>query len=239
MPEKTSRGLPQEFLKLIACIAMFLDHFGAAIVPEVYIPYRVELYYVLRIIGRISFPIYSFLLVQSMHHTRSPYKYILRLAIGILLAELPFDYLFEGNFTWEDQNVLLTLTLGAVMLLCMRKTEKPWLKVLLIIPFAFLAEVWNCDYGGWGVVIIAVFALVDRVSLQTIGVLLVNWAMNSSAVPVFGIHIPVQLFAVLAMIPIACYSGVKLTRSKAVQWGFYWFYPLHMLFLWVILGLIG
>ena len=36
------------------------------------------------------------------------------------------------------------------------------------------------------------------------------------------------------MIPIACYSGVKLTRSKALQWGFYLFYPVHLLILWLI-----
>ena len=239
MIERKNRFLPQEGLKLIACITMFMDHFGDAIVPELSIPYMRELYYTLRIIGRISFPIYCFLLVEGMTHTRNPYKYILRLGIGIPLAELPFDYLFEGYFTWEQQNVLVTLTLGAVMLLCMGKTEREWLKVLLVIPFACLAEIWNCDYGGWGIGIIAVFALLDRPSLQTLGVLLVNWCRNSAPVPVFGMRIPVQLFAVLAMIPIAGYSGAKLTRSKAVQWGFYLFYPLHMLLLWVILRLIG
>lgn len=234
-----TKWLPQEILKLIACITMFGDHFGATIVPDLPVPYMRELYYTLRIIGRISFPIYCFLLVEGMNHTRNQYKYILRLGIGALLAELPFDYLFEGCFTWKDQNVLLTLTLGAVMLLCMQKTQKQWMKALLVIPFAFLADIWHCDYGGFGIGIIAVFALIDNVGLQAIGVLLVNLATNSSAVPVFGIHVPVQLFAVLAMIPIACYSGVKLTRSKAAQWAFYLFYPLHMLFLWVILQLIG
>ena len=234
MLEKNRRFLPQEGLKLIACIAMFLDHFGAAIVPALSIPYMRELYYTLRIIGRITFPIYCFLLVEGMTHTRSPHKYILRLVIGIFLAELPFDYLFEGGFSWEDQNVLLTLTLGAVMLVCMQKTERKWLKALLIIPFALVADLCKCDYGGYGIGIIAAFALIDRVELQAIGVLLVNLAMNSSPVSVFGIYIPVQLFAVPAMIPIAGYSGVKLTRNKAVQWAFYLFYPAHMLILWMI-----
>ena len=230
-----TKWLPQEILKLIACITMFADHFGATIVPEMSVPYMRELYYTLRIIGRISFPIYCFLLAQGMTHTRSPHKYILRLGIGALLAELPFDYLLEGGFTWESQNVMVTLTLGAVMLFCMQKTEQKWLKALLIVPFAVVAELCKCDYGGWGIGIIAVFALFDQLSLQVIGVLLVNWMMDSVPVPVFGVRIPIQLFAVLAMIPIACYSGVKLTRSKAVQWIFYLFYPLHIL----ILGLIG
>lgn len=230
--------LPQEILKLIACVTMFLDHFGATIVPELPVPYMRELYYTLRVVGRIAFPIYCFLLVQGMTHTRNPLKYIGRLAIGILLAELPFDFLFEGGFSWDSQSVMVTLTLGAVMLLCMRKTERQWLKALLVIPFAFLADIWRCDYGSFGIGIIAVFALVDNVAFQGICVLLVNLGMNSSAVPVFGIRVPVQLFAVPAMIPIACYSGVKLTRSKAAQWAFYFFYPLHMLILWLILRTI-
>ena len=234
MFERKCRVLPQEALKLIACITMFIDHFGDSIVPYLPVPYMVNLYYTCRLIGRISFPVYCFLLVQGMTHTRNPYKYILRLGIGILLAELPYDYLFEGYFTWECQNVLVTLTLGAVMLLCMQNTADKWQKALLVIPFALVADLCKCDYGGWGIGIIAVFALIDQSGLQAIGVLLINWAMNSSRAPVFGMRIPVQLFAVLAMIPIAGYSGVKLTRSKAIQWGFYLFYPLHLLVLWMI-----
>ena len=114
----------------------------------------------------------------------------------------------------------------------MQKVEKKWEKALLVIPFVLLAELCNCDYGGWGIGTIAVFALLDRPSLQAIGVLLLNLSMNSSRVPVLGI--PVQLFAVPAMLPIACYSGKKLTRSKVLQWGFYLFYPLHMVILWLI-----
>ena len=228
MLERKYRFLSQETLKLIACITMFIDHFGEVIVPELPTPYIRELYYIFRTIGRISFPIYCFLLVEGMRYTHNPYKYLLRLAIGIPLAELPYDYLFEGRFTWEYQNVLLTLTLGALMLLCMQKTEKKMLKALLVIPFALLAELCKCDYGGFGIGIIAVFAFVDRLNLQAIGVLLLGLAMVSAR------GIPVQPFAVLAMIPIAGYSGVKRTRSKVIQWGFYMFYPMHMLILWLI-----
>ena len=169
-----------------------------------------------------------------MCHTRNPGKYILRLGIGILLAELPFDLIFENGITWQYQSVMVTLTLGAVMLLCMGKVENRWMKPLIVIPFAILAELCNCDYGGWGLAMIGVFALFDRPTPQFLGLLLINGLMNSAGVNLFGIRVSVQLFAVLAMIPIACYSGVKLTRSKALQWGFYLFYPVHLLILWLI-----
>ena len=230
--------LSQEGLKLIACITMLIDHFGHAIVPYLPVPYMVELYYACRILGRLAFPIYCFLLAEGMHHTRNPKKYILRLGVGILLAELPFDILFEGGFTWAYQSVMVTLTLGAIMLLCMRKTEKKGVKLLLVIPFAVLAELAKCDYGGWGIVMIAVFGLFDGAGLQTLALLLVNGYMESARVPILGIPVSVQLFAVLAMVPIALYSGRKLSHSKTLQWAFYLFYPVHLLLLWIVLGFV-
>lgn len=232
------KKLMQEDLKLIACITMLIDHFGHAIVPELPVPYMAELYYACRIIGRIAFPIYCFLLAEGMRHTRNPKNYILRLGLGILLAELPFDILFEGHLTWAYQSVMVTLTLGAVMLLCMQKAEKKWLKLLIAIPFGVLAELAKSDYGGWGIAMIAVFALTDRLGLQLLGLLLINSMMESALLPIFGIPVSVQLFAVFALIPIALYSGQKRTHSRVVQWGFYLFYPLHLLILWIILRII-
>ena len=230
--------LPQEGLKLIACITMLIDHFGHAIVPYLPVPYMVEFYYACRIMGRLAFPIYCFLLVEGMHHTRSPKKYILRLGVGILLAELPFDILFEGGISWAYQSVMVTLTLGAIMLLCMQRVEKKGLKLLLVIPFAILAELAKCDYGSWGIVMIAVFALFDRLSMQTMGILLVNACIESAMIPIFGIPMSVQLFATFAMVPIALYSGRKLSHSRTVQWAFYLFYPVHLLLLWIVFGFV-
>ena len=229
-----TKFLPQEILKLIACITMLIDHFGAAIVINLPIAGMVDLYYTCRVIGRIAFPIYCFLLVEGMHHTRNPYKYILRLAIGILLAELPFDLLFEGGWSWAYQSVMVTLTLGALMLLCMQKVPNKWVKAVLVIPFAILAELLMTDYGGWGIVLIAVFALFDRFPLQFVGVLLVSYLMPSAGITVFGVYLSCELAAIFAMLPIGLYSGTKLTHSKAIQWGFYLFYPVHLLILWLI-----
>ena len=214
---------------------MFIDHFGHAIVPYLPIPHMETVYYICRSIGRIAFPIYCFLLCEGMVKTRDPKKYILRLGIGMLLSELPFDILFEGGFSWESQSVMVTLTLGAIMLLCMQKTEKKWLKLLLVLPFAILAELAKCDYGAGGIVMIAVFALFDRLILQTIALFLVNWQLLPSAgVIVFGVVVIIQLLAVFAMVPIALYSGKKLTHNKVVQWAFYLFYPVHLLLLWIL-----
>lgn len=231
--------LSQEALKIIACVTMLIDHVGAVIVPYLSVPYMVTLYYIFRAVGRIAFPVYAFLLVEGMRHTRNPNKYILRLGLGVLLAEIPFDFGLFGGWTWENQSVMVTLTLGAVMLLCMMKAENKMLKQLIVLLFAFAAELVHCDYGFWGIMMMGVFALTEKFPVQALCILLINWLIPSVDIPVLGMNISIQLFAVLAMVPIAFYSGKKLTHNRAVQWGFYLFYPAHLLALWIILPFIA
>lgn len=212
------KRLPQEALKLLACIAMLLDHIGATVFPST----------TLRIIGRIAFPIYCFLLAQGVKHTRNPLNYLLRLAIGTVISELPFDYLFSGSFDWGYQNVMLTLFLGVAMLLLMRAVPKAFLRPLLILPFYILAELCQCDYGGNGILMIALFGLFESHLVQLLGLLLINYLFDSYTVSLFGLQIPIQMFAVLAIVPIALCSGKQLTRNRFIQWGFYLFYPAHL-----------
>lgn len=228
------KNLYQEGLKLIACITMLIDHIGYVVVPYIQLPNWMPLYYTCRIIGRISFPIYCFLLSEGMRHTRNPYKYILRLLFCFFLTELPYDFCFEGGFCWESQNVMLTLTLGAMMLLCMQKTKHNGWKLLLILPFALLADLSQGDYGGRGIFMIAAFALLKGELQQGFGLLTVNAMSPHMMVNVLGGRFSLQLFGTFAMLPICCYNGKKRTHSRVLQWVFYLFYPLHLLFLWGI-----
>ena len=223
----------QEGLKILACVTMLLDHIGAVFTPSV-IGY--DLYYALRITGRLAFPIYCFLLAEGVAHTKNPVKYGLRLFVGILLAEIPFDLALFGHFTWDHQSVMVTLFLGFGMALIMQKLDRT--KLVPVIAFAFLAELFQTDYGAWGIFMIALFVMTrerkDRNNLQLIGMLIVCWFMNSAAIPVFGMRVPIEIFAVLALIPIFLYTGKKSTGSKAVQTIFYLFYPAHLLVLYLI-----
>ena len=90
----------------------------------------------------------------------------------------------------------------------------------------------------WGIAMIALFVMTrerkDRNNLQIIGMLIICYFMNSARIPVFGVRVPIELFAVLALVPIFLYSGKKATGSKAVQTIFYLFYPVHLLVLYVL-----
>lgn len=210
--------ISQEWLKIIACVTMLLDHLGAVFFPGAG----------LRIIGRLAFPIYAFLLCEGFAYTRNPTKYCLRLLLVAMMAELPFDYLFYGGLTWEHQSVMVTLVLGAGMILLSRK-----MPLLVAFPFCFLAaDCLRADYGGWGIAVIAMFAATSGLDggwvLRQVGLGAIFMSMNSYDVRLLGLDIPIQLFGVLALIPIGLYSGRKLTQSRLVQVAFYLFYPVHM-----------
>lgn len=219
------RKLSQEGLKTIACLTMLLDHIGAVFVPGYYT------YYTLRILGRVAFPIYCFLLTQGVRHTHDRRRYGLRLAVGMVASELPFDLAFYGGITLAHQSVMVTLLLGFVALVWGRNL--PLLPRLMATTLtALLAEWLNTDYGGWGVALIVAFDLAQETAhpLWTMTGMLAVISLLMGGARVFGV--PIELFALLAMVPICLYSGQK--RHKGRYFGFYSFYPVHLTALWLL-----
>ena len=209
-------------LKLVACLCMLIDHLGASCFSSVM---------VLRIIGRLAFPIYCFLLVEGAVHTHDMKKYILRMGIFALISEIPFDLaLFHRVIYPGHQNVFFTLGLG---LLAIRFIEHPiehleipdnLYKFLVIIAAGLIAEFLNTDYGFTGVAVICVFYhLREQPQLKYPIAALLLAAMGG-----------VEVYAVLALIPILLYNGQRGRQTKAMQYGFYIFYPAHLLLLAVL-----
>ena len=213
------RPFSQEGLKLVACAAMLIDHIGAYLLPQ---------HILLRVIGRLAFPIYCFLLAEGICRSKNAGKYLLRMLLCLILSELPFDLCHFGRFSWQQQSVMVTLTLGLLMGLVMEKFPLP-LKPLAVIPFALAAQLLKSDYGAMGVVIIALFLLTRQlpkaILLQSLSLFLIFLVFRA---------VPLQFFALAAMLPIALYSGRKTASSPAVRWSFYLFYPAHLLILWLI-----
>lgn len=216
--------LSQESLKGIACVTMLIDHTAVVFGLPMW----------LRVIGRLAFPIYCFLLSEGVAHTRNIKKYFLRLGIMAFLSEPVYDFVLYGNRNLlAHQNVLWLLLLGAVMLALMEKAPSPVWKLLPVVPCYFLADLLHLSYAGNGILLIALFGLTrgapGSLWIQAAGMLLINGIMPSAHIGLLGVNVSVQLFGALAMIPIALYSGEKRTGSRALSWAFYVFYPLHLL----------
>lgn len=224
----TKAKLSQEGLKSIACITMLLDHIGAVFLPGMG----------LRVIGRLSFPIFCFLLAEGTYHTRNRKAYGLRLFWGMILSEIPFDLLFFGRITWEHQSVMVTLMLGFLYAAAMSNFPTMGNRLMLLIPFAFLGELLRCDYGGWGVVMIGLFVITrdvpNRRLYQTLSLALLGWMIGGRTI-VFGpLMFPRQVLCAAAMIPIWMYDGQKKTDHVWVRRAFYLFYPAHLAVLYLI-----
>ena len=217
------RGISQEVLKSIACLTMLLDHIGAVFFPGS----------VLRDIGRLSFPVFCFLLTEGFYHTRSRGRYALRLAAAAVLAELPFDFAFFGRIYWGHQNVMLTLLLGFLAVWAAVGMQKGIAGWLLAAGCVIAAELLCADYGGAGVLLILMLALTRELPgknwIRSCLMLFLFALMPSITLVRLGsVAITQQMLGALAMVPIALYSGEKRTASKGVQLGFYLFYPLHL-----------
>ncbi len=143
--EREKKGIYGSTLKLIAIITMLIDHTAATILDRImalrginslYGDHMTTIQYAnltMRLIGRIAFPIFCFLLVEGFIHTRSKWKYTLRLAIFALISEIPFDLAFQGKvFDMRSQNVFFTLTIGMLVMMGFwfvkeKLADKKWL----------------------------------------------------------------------------------------------------------------
>lgn len=244
------RGISQEGLKLIACVTMLIDHIGAVFV---YAYYRQQsmaqgmhmvalwnVYMAHRIIGRIAFPIFCFLLVEGMFHTHNRNHYCRRMVLGAILSEIPFNLAFSGTILdTASTNVMVTLLLGLLMMVAMEKVPSFW-KIPVIFPFYYLAELFQTDYAGHGILLVAMLALTRglhwEMPLRVLSFPALLWF--GADISFGSVRFPIELFALLGLPFLLCYSGKKRTYNKAVQWLFYFFYPVHLLVLWLIKGLL-
>lgn len=227
-----SKGLDGGTLKLMAAALMLIDHVGAILLPETVI---------LRCIGRLAFPVFAFFIAEGYAHTRSFGRYLLRMAIWAAVSEIPFNLENGAVFDPARQNVLFTfclalLTLRGLEALGRERGFGRWAGCGLVLAAGFAAgELLRTDYGGWGVVTVALLYLCRDGKYAKLWLLLAMAAVNglgmgSLTVPVFGGEMPIQIFAVAALPVIWLYNG-RPGVNRHWRWVFYAFYPAHLLVL--------
>lgn len=223
-------------LKLIAIITMTIDHIGVV--------FGTPFYNLLRAVGRLSFPIFAFLLTEGYVHTKSFGKYFFRLLVLAVISEVIYDYIFYGSFIYLGaNNIFFTLALGLLTLWLLDKSRtlvKKYFKekidltiilpityLLIIVVMGLIAELLSFSYGMLGILVISFFYLFKKnFSLTVLSVSLSTLILGDT----------MQYFSLLSLILIYFYNKKLGKKSKMF---FYLYYPLHILVLGVIKMLIG
>ena len=232
------------FLKLIAMIAMLCDHAGKMLFPQ---------HPVLRIIGRLAFPIYAYCLAVGCVYTRSPLNYLKRLVILALISQpiyaVALDHTVSSmyavsfaekplqaalNFylhSWNYPSILFTLALGVLVIWSLRERRLAFTAALLI--FCYLAK-GEINYGMNGIWLMLLFYLFIRhawLSLPAVLAFMLWWGLQGGGYSLFGVRFGIQAFAVLALplIYIPTKTGIRLPK-----WLFYAFYPAHLALIYVL-----
>ncbi|MCX4297165.1 MAG: TraX family protein [Lachnospiraceae bacterium] len=217
-------GISAAVLKWIAVVTMIIDHFAVAVYPQ-FASYEYSVYYIMRKIGRLAFPIYCFLLVEGFFHTKNVKKYFRNCFLFAILSEIPFNMAIFGQvFYSRGQNVYFTLCIGlATLIILDRRKRYPkskymLLQIFIIVLAASIGQILDVDYHWKGVLFIVMFYYVRNMQ---------EWIRNLVGICAFAY----EGTAPLAFLPIHFYNG---TRGRQMKYLFYAIYPIHLL----ILGLI-
>lgn len=171
--EKKVWGLNSFWLKVIGCLLMTMDHIALLFVSSDPLGSSYTLYYVLRAVGKMAFPIFAFLAVEGVYHTHDIKKYLLRLGVlAILLDAFGFIIGAVTNMSVASNpligNVFTDLFLGVLTVYLISKRKWYSFAAVLPIVYAFftryyLNDTWGflfkADWGAFSIVLFVLFAL--------------------------------------------------------------------------------
>lgn len=215
----------RSFLKITAMLSMLCDHIAFVLIPASGYP---SLYYIMRAVGRIAFPLFCFMLVEGFIYTHNREKYIIRLAVFAVISEIPFDLSAGGGvLCWESQNVMWTLLIGFLVMYAIDKAGESNIanitKIFAILAGSAAAYFMHTDYSVFGVFIIAalyIYRYNRKMGMLIMGMLILS--QNS-----------IEIYAILSIPIILNYSPNK-NNVWLPKYFFYAFYPAHLFILYII-----
>ena len=217
-------------LKLIAVITMTIDHaaaflliYHAAFTEPLFVYHHkaVTWYFLMRLIGRMAFPIFAYLIVEGFIHSRNRRRYGWSMLVCAVISEVPWALVHHGLHL-TSHNVMFTLLWGFLGLCAVERYRHDWRRAgLTLVGMLVAAILFGADYGGPGFAfIVLLYALRRHLALQT----LAGCSM-----------LPMKWVAGLAFIPISMYNGRRgFIHGQVAKYLFYAFYPAHLLALYLI-----
>lgn len=224
-------GLNGNILKLIALVTMTVDHIGYYIFP-----YTLGF----RIIGRIAFPIFAYMIAEGCRYTHNRKKYLLTV-FGVGAVCQIFTFIFEKSLYC---NIMISFTLAILMTFALQnaRSKKNFTSravfIVIVISVFFLSEILprllprtdlHFDYGFTGMLIPVALSQINPRPFKLIaeGILLIITALQIGKF---------QFFALLGLIPLALYNGKRGKRN--IKYLFYAYYPLHIAVIYLIARIV-
>ena len=220
-------GLTGNQLKLIALVAMTLDHIGLVLLPRVT---------VLRVLGRLAFPIYGWMVAESCRHTSRPRRYVARLAELAALCQI----VYFGAMGSLYQCVVVSFTLSAILCFACRRFQREGSAITALAVFGLLALVvfvtqagprllsgtdFDIDYGLWGI-LLPLLVFLGRDRREQLGLL--TLALVGLGLDYGGL----QWWALAAVPLLALYNGQR--GRHALGRLFYIYYPTHLVAIYAV-----
>ena len=230
-------------LKYIVVLAMVIDHIAWSFVPMASV-----LGQVMHFIGRLTGPTMAFFLAEGYLHTRSVKRYALRLGLFALISWVPYSFYEKGYWPSAQFGVIYTLFLGLLAVWVYDKARIPrWAKrgaILALCGLSFFGD-WPVFDVIWPVLLFkyrddperkwrSFFIIAAASALLSVLEIVVFKGVSQAWTGLFQL-------GVLAVPPLLryCYSGEPGSRKPFHKWFFYWFYPAHLLALWLLERTLG
>ncbi|MDR2610950.1 MAG: conjugal transfer protein TraX [Clostridiales Family XIII bacterium] len=247
--DEASGGLSRNSLKIIACVAMLIDHIGEGFIE----PWG-QWYYLSQFIGYCAAPIFFFFIVEGYHHTGNRNVYTLRLLSFAALSYFPFIIYFYGPVSAGNAlqlNIMYTLLIGLLVIRVRHEIRRVWLKIILIALLFILSTAG--DWNFYAPLIILAFDVFrgDRKKQLAAYLLIALFFRQGQIVgllsgyfttifdnllqpryidldfsPVGNIWHYLGLFLPAALLHF--YNENKGAAAPGAKWGFYLFYPVHL-----------
>ena len=243
-PREVRLNKDANLLRCIAMAAMLIDHAGVALFPQ---------YRILRVIGRLAFPIYAYCIAVGCVYTHDMVKYVERLLLLALISQplyavglhhansMMYSVSFAENplraaltfyqASWQTPSIYLALLMGALLIWSIRERRLIVALALVVLCWLIERKLMGFSYGWKGVALMLLFYLFcDKplLSFPLVAAFMFWWGRQSGGYSLFGLRFGTQMFALLALplIYIPMRSGLRLNK-----WIFYFFYPAHLLLL--------
>lgn len=240
MTETKTKGLSADVLKIIAIIAMTLDH-AAPVLASADSPPGI----LIHLFGRFTAPIMCYFIAEGYHYTHDVKKYALRLFIFAAISQLPYQLLFGFGklLTFPPQiSMIFTLFCGLLALIAWDKIENTALRLLAVI--ALCAATWWADWQIFGVLFVLAFGIFygnKKKQMTAFALFAAVKILCYLANDFMAGNNPIAEISKLGMfcvIPLLLlYNG---TRKKNAwrKWFFYIYYPAHLLLFWLVNQLV-